>query len=68
MHTEKDNDKDLRQVMRCDAELNCTAAPQLAKTVAEELNLDDKDIDALLKSLGNDDVKETPSAIQQHKL
>lgn len=49
MHTKKDNDKDLRPVTRCDAELNCTAAPQLAKTVAEELNIEDKDIMELVQ-------------------
>lgn len=58
MHTEKDNDKDLRPVMRCDAELHCTAAPQLAKTVAEELNIEDEDIMELVKKY----LEEPPSA------
>lgn len=58
MHTEKDNDKDLRHVMRCDAELHCTAAPQLAKTVAEELDNQDEDIMELVKKY----LEEPPSA------
>lgn len=49
MHTGKDNDKDLRPVMKCDAELHCTAAPQLAKAVAEELKDKDKDLTELLE-------------------
>ena len=49
MHTGKDNDKDLRPVMKCDAELHCTAAPQLAKAVAEELKDKDKDLAELLE-------------------
>jgi hypothetical protein len=57
MHTGKDNDKDLRPVMRCDAELNCTAAPQLVKAVAEELKDKDKDLAELLE-------KELPSATE----
>lgn len=58
MHTGKDNYKDLRPVMRCDAELHCTAAPQLAKSVAEELKDEDKDIMELVKKY----LQEPPSA------
>lgn len=60
MNTEDFNHKDLRPVMKCDAELNCTAAPQLAKAVAEELNDEDKDINQLL------DLQETPSATESN--
>ena len=49
MNTADFNDKDKRPVMRCDAELNCTAAPQLAKAVAEELKDKDKDLTELLE-------------------
>lgn len=60
MNTGKDNDKDLRPVMRCDAELNCTAAPQLAKAVAEELDNQDEDIMELVKKY----LEEPPSATE----
>ena len=53
------NNKNERPVMKCDAELNCTAAPQLAKAVAEELNNDDKDIKELLE-----DSEESQSAAE----
>lgn len=59
MNTPDFNHKDLRPVMKCDAELNCTAAPQLAKAVAEELNNDDKDIKELLE-----DSEESQSAAE----
>lgn len=62
MNTEDFNHKDLRPVMKCDAELNCTAAPQLAKAVAEELNDEDKDINKLLFS--SEDPKEPQSATE----
>jgi len=48
MTTADFNDKDKKPV-KCDAELHCTAAPQLAKTVAEELKDEDKDIIELVK-------------------
>lgn len=60
MNTADFNDKDLRPVMRCDAELNCTAAPQLAKAVAEELNNEDEDIMQLVKKY----LEENPSATE----
>lgn len=53
------NDKDLRQVIKCDAELKCTATPQLSKAVADELNDDDKDIKELLE-----DSEESQSAAE----
>lgn len=50
MHTADFNDKDKRPV-KCDAELHCTAAPQLQKSIAEELKDEDKDIKDLIKNL-----------------
>lgn len=47
MNTADFNDKDKKPV-KCDAELHCTAAPQLTKAVAEELKDDDKDLKKLL--------------------
>lgn len=49
MNTADFNGKDKRPVMKCDAELNCTAAPQLAKSVAKELNIEDEDLEQLLE-------------------
>ena len=49
MNTADFNDKD-KQPMKCDAELFCVAAPQLQKSVAEELKDKDKDLDTLLKN------------------
>ena len=54
MTTADFNHKDKKPV-KCDAELHCTAAPQLAKTVAEELKDKDKNLAELLE-------RETPSA------
>jgi hypothetical protein len=48
MTTADFNDKDKKPV-KCDAQLHCTAAPQLAKAVAEELKDEDKDIMELVK-------------------
>lgn len=67
MHTGKDNDKDLRPVIKCDAELHCAAAPQLYKTVAEDLIIsesEDKDIEKLLQQIVALQTKkqESPSA------
>ena len=59
MTTADFNDKDKKPV-KCDAELHCTAAPQLAKTVAEELKDEDKDLETLLKILQ----KESQSATE----
>lgn len=64
MNTEDFNHKDLRPVMKCDAELNCTAAPQLAKAVAEELNDEDKDMLELLGKMIDETLKEPPSATE----
>jgi hypothetical protein len=59
MTTADFNDKDKKPV-KCDAQLHCTAAPQLAKTVAEELKDEDKDLETLLKILQ----KESQSATE----
>ena len=50
MNTADFNDKDKKPV-KCDAELHCTAAPQLAKAVAEELKDNDKDLNQILQEL-----------------
>lgn len=49
MHTADFNHKDKRPVTKCDAELHCTAAPELQKAVADEIDNEDKDIETLLK-------------------
>ena len=53
MNTADFNDKDKKPV-KCDAELHCTAAPQLTKAVAEELKDNDKDLKELIDAVEQD--------------